>query len=109
MDRVEAAVHVEVVASAAPRKVTTISLALPAHSTVRDALEAAGVLAAGAALPDGAACGVWSRRCQLDRGLRDGDRVELYRPLTVDPKQARRLRYKGQPKRRRAMAPGPQK
>jgi putative ubiquitin-RnfH superfamily antitoxin RatB of RatAB toxin-antitoxin module len=26
--------------------------------------------------------------------LRDRDRVEIYRPLTVDPKQARRLRYK---------------
>ena len=38
--------------------------------------------------------GVWGRRCALAAGLRDRDRVAIYRPLTVDPKQARRLRYK---------------
>ena len=42
------------------------------------------------------ACGVWGRVQPLDHVLRDGDRVELYRPLTVDPKEARRLRYKKQ-------------
>jgi hypothetical protein len=34
-------------------------------------------------------------RCELsDHALRDRDRVEIYRPLIVDPKEARRLRYK---------------
>jgi putative ubiquitin-RnfH superfamily antitoxin RatB of RatAB toxin-antitoxin module len=32
----------------------------------------------------------------LDHVLREGDRIELYRPLAVDPKEARRLRYKKQ-------------
>jgi putative ubiquitin-RnfH superfamily antitoxin RatB of RatAB toxin-antitoxin module len=31
-----------------------------------------------------------------DSTLRDRDRVELLRPLAVDPKEARRLRYRGQ-------------
>jgi putative ubiquitin-RnfH superfamily antitoxin RatB of RatAB toxin-antitoxin module len=37
---------------------------------------------------------VWGRRCALTQRLNDGDRVEIYRPLSVDPKQARRLRDK---------------
>jgi hypothetical protein len=36
--------------------------------------------------------GVWGRACALEARLRAGDRVEIYRPLAVDPKEARRLR-----------------
>jgi sulfur carrier protein len=36
---------------------------------------------------------VWGRRVPLDTPLRDGDRVEVYRPLRVDPKVARRERF----------------
>lgn len=36
--------------------------------------------------------GIWSRPSSRDTLLRDGDRVELYRPLKVDPKDARRRR-----------------
>jgi putative ubiquitin-RnfH superfamily antitoxin RatB of RatAB toxin-antitoxin module len=98
MDRAEALLQIEVVATVAPRQVSSVRLALPAGSTVSDALVAAGLLAAGSPLPEGATCGVWSRRCDRGRALRDGDRVELYRALTVDPKEARRLRYRGQHK-----------
>ena len=38
--------------------------------------------------------GVWGRIKPLETILRDRDRIEVYRPLTVDPKEARRLRYK---------------
>ncbi len=37
--------------------------------------------------------GIWSKLRPLDTPLRNGDRVEVYRPLTVDPKEARRQRY----------------
>jgi len=37
--------------------------------------------------------GVWGRVRPLATPLRDRDRIEVYRPLTVDPKEARRLRY----------------
>jgi putative ubiquitin-RnfH superfamily antitoxin RatB of RatAB toxin-antitoxin module len=37
--------------------------------------------------------GVWGRRATLHHVLRDGDRVEVYRPLRVDPKVARRQRF----------------
>ena len=109
MDRAEAVLQIEVVAAPAPRQTTCTALSLPTRATVRDALEQAGLLAPGAALREGWTCGVWSRRCGLERALRDRDRVELYRPLTVDPKEARRLRYKGQPVRKRAVAVGRQK
>ena len=42
------------------------------------------------------------RATVLDGVLRDLDRVEIYRELTVDPKEARRLRYKGARAKRRA-------
>ncbi|MCF8203763.1 MAG: RnfH family protein [Methylotenera sp.] len=37
--------------------------------------------------------GIWGRPRPLDTPLRERDRIEVYRPLTVDPKEARRLRY----------------
>jgi uncharacterized protein len=39
-----------------------------------------------------AGLGIWSRACGADRVLREGDRVEVYRALTADPKEQRRLR-----------------
>lgn len=37
--------------------------------------------------------GIWGRVRPLATPLRERDRIEVYRPLTVDPKEARRLRY----------------
>ena len=36
--------------------------------------------------------GIFSRKVSLDHVLREGDRIEIYRPLLVDPKEVRRLR-----------------
>ena len=36
--------------------------------------------------------GVWNRTTKLETVLREGDRVEIYRPLIADPKEARRRR-----------------
>ena len=43
---------------------------------------------------DGLRLGVWGKPRSADTLLRDRDRVEIYRPLTVDPKEARRQRYR---------------
>lgn len=40
--------------------------------------------------------GVWGRAVEWDQALKDGDRIELCRPLTVDPKVARRERFQRQ-------------
>jgi len=38
------------------------------------------------------AIGIFSKPCKLDTVLREGDRVEIYRPLIADPKEVRRQR-----------------
>ena len=43
-----------------------------------------------------ATLGVWGALAAADRLLRDRDRVEVYRPLLVDPKEARRRRQQQQ-------------
>lgn len=99
--------RVELVVGVAPRTTRVLCLSLPPGSTLADALRAGGVIeATAAALPDGLACGIWGRCQALSTLLRDGDRVEVYRALTVDPKEARRQRYKGQPKRKRPAGAG---
>jgi len=70
------------------------TLLLASGASVADALAAsvaAGHLAQGAAAQ--AVCGIWGRVVAPEEKVRDGDRVELYRALTVDPKVARRERF----------------
>lgn len=63
---------------------------LPAGATVMQAIEASGLLeqVPGLAI-DPARLGVFSRKAAPDQVLEDGDRVEIYRPLSLDPKEAR--------------------
>jgi putative ubiquitin-RnfH superfamily antitoxin RatB of RatAB toxin-antitoxin module len=79
----------------APRTVHESCVELVPHATVQQALQAAGWLQPFPELPQ-TACGVWGRKASLDTVLREGDRVEFYRALRVDPKVARRERYQGQ-------------
>lgn len=88
--------RIEVVCSPASGITERVPLTLPGGSTVQSALEASGLLARHAPSMAGWKLGVWGRLARPDQALRDRDRVELYRPLQVDPKEARRLRYKGQ-------------
>ncbi len=69
-------------------------LQLAAGSTIRQAVEAAIASGALPRVGDEVACGVFGRRVPLDAVLADGDRVEIYRPLALDPKEARRRRAK---------------
>jgi uncharacterized protein len=85
--------QVEVLFCPAPNVCDRSSLFLSPGASVADALHASGLhLRHGAAL-DGLRVGVWNKVKTLDTPLRDGDRVEVYRALTVDPKEARRQRY----------------
>lgn len=65
----------------------------PAPLTVRAAIEASGVLrdAPEIDLSTGKV-GVFGKVVGLDAVLASGDRVEIYRPLVADPKEARRRR-----------------
>ncbi|MCC4622189.1 RnfH family protein [Xanthomonas cassavae CFBP 4642] len=80
-------VRVEVVL-AWPDRYSAVQLTLPEGATVADAVEASG-LAREQAL---AALAIHGQVTPPERALRDGDRVELLRPLLLDPKEARRRR-----------------
>jgi putative ubiquitin-RnfH superfamily antitoxin RatB of RatAB toxin-antitoxin module len=89
--------RVVVAFSPRPREVLEWALELPAASTVREAVAASGLAATAPQLDLGAASvGIWGRRCGWEQPLRDGDRVEIYRALSVDPKVARRERFRRQ-------------
>jgi putative ubiquitin-RnfH superfamily antitoxin RatB of RatAB toxin-antitoxin module len=83
-------VRVEV-AFALPLEQDVTSVECPPGTTVREAIGLAGVLARHTQI-DLSRTGIWGRRCGLDDAVRDGDRIELYRPVTADPKEARRRR-----------------
>ena len=82
------------VAYADPQRQFLRSVKVTTGSTVADAISASGILAQ---LPGfiPAGIGIFGRTVTVDTPLRDGDRVELYRPLIIDPKQARRNRVRG--------------
>ncbi len=79
--------------ASAPSQMDISHLQLPAASTVADALQASGVLQRHPQA-QGLPVGIWGRKQALDTVLRAGDRIEIYRALLCDPKEARRLRYR---------------
>lgn len=79
------------VAVAWPELQVLVPLTLTAGATVADAIAASGLESRFPNLeihPD--RLGVFAEKRSLDDELRSGDRVEIYRPLKVDPKEARR-------------------
>ncbi len=81
-----------------------LALEVPVGARVRDAIAMSGLLRLEPQLdPDTLDAGVWNRSVSLDAQLADGDRVEVYRPLMLDPKEARRLRAEAR-RRRQAQA-----
>lgn len=80
---------------ALPERAEVVTLDLPAGARVRDALAASGLDLQSHAF------GIFGKRVTLDRPLADGDRVEIYRPLAMDPKEARRRRAQKRAKGRR--------
>jgi uncharacterized protein len=80
--------------SPAPREVVEKTLVLPLKSTVQDALKLANL--AEFTVDADYQLGIWGKKTTLKHVLHDGDRLELYRPLKVDPKVARRERFQKQ-------------
>ena len=94
------------VAVALPSRQEVIEVELAARATVADALAAARL---GERFPgvdfSTMRTGIWSRAAGAATGLRDGDRVELYRALEADPKDLRRTRAKVKPSSRSRSGP----
>ncbi len=80
------------VAYAEPQRQFLRRVELPDGATVADAILASGIEREFAVEVAALAVGIWSRPVARETRLRDGDRVELYRPLQVDPKESRRRR-----------------
>jgi len=93
------------VAYAAPAGEFLCRLELPVEATVADALAAArgreGERPAGLVVPWAEApVGIFGERVSRETVFRDGDRIELYRPLALDPRARRRARVAAPPRRR---------
>lgn len=87
--------RVVLVYAPAPRTVHEWELNLPEGCTVASALQQAHaqLQAVGGSAQAHWSLSVWGRKTQPDAVLREGDRLELLRPLRVDPKVARRERF----------------
>ena len=89
----ESVLRVSVAYSPRAGEVDLVDLRLAPGASVTEAIGLSGLpqrhpMAGLETLP----VGIWGRLCERGDLLRDRDRVELYRPLQVDPKAARRLR-----------------
>ena len=86
------------VAVALPGRQEVFAVELRHGATVADAIAAARVFERFPQLDAaGVAFGIWSRACGRAAPLRDGDRVEVYRPLEADAKAQRRARAQVKP------------
>ncbi len=74
-----------------------ISLQVAPGATIREVIEQSGMLQRCAEIDlKKNRVGIYSRLRQLDDSVIDGDRIEIYRPLRLDPKEARRRRARKQ-------------
>lgn len=81
------------VVHAEPERVFTAELSLPRGATVAEAIEGSGIREAGTGIEIREdRLGIFGRKASFDTVLHEGDRVEIYRPLRTDPKEARRRR-----------------
>jgi len=105
----EPAVWVTLCWSLAPRHVHEVHLLVPAGSTVASVLEqgVAQCLQSPDSKDDASLSslqfqqpGIWGKKVPWTHVVRADDRIELYRPLKVDPKVARRQRFRRQGKGR---------
>jgi len=81
------------VAYALPAHQVLLALRVRAGTTVREAVEQSGILESCPDIDLGSnKVGIFGKLVKLENPLREGDRVEIYRPLIADPKEVRRLR-----------------
>lgn len=78
---------------ALPEREDAVRVRLAPGATAADAVEASGILARHPEIDLGRnKLGVYGKVVAPQARLADGDRIEIYRPLALDPKEARRRR-----------------
>jgi len=81
------------VAYGVPQQQFLESISVVSNTSIRDVIMQSGLLLQFPDLEvDSLEAGIFSKRMPLDHVVSDGDRVEIYRPLVIDPKEARRRR-----------------
>lgn len=81
------------VAYATPQKQALLQVVVEKGTTVEQAIKSSGMLRRFEEIDLNInKVGIWSRTCKLSDLPRDGDRIEIYRPLIADPKEVRRRR-----------------
>ena len=82
------------VAYALPERQMIIPLKVKEGTTAEQAILQSGILQKfpGLELPPEPKVGIFSKPVKQDTVLREGDRVEIYRPLIADPKEVRKRR-----------------
>lgn len=81
------------IAYATPKKNWLIALDVEAGTTIKEAIISSGILNQCPTIDlQKNKVGLFSKIVDLDTLVKAGDRIEIYRPLILDPKQARRLR-----------------
>ena len=81
------------VAYATPEKQAIVRVDVPAGCTVGEAIARSNIRSQFPEMEiDPAAVGIFSRKVSMSQVLREGDRVEIYRPLLADPRETRRKR-----------------
>lgn len=78
---------------ATPERQCVLDLSVPKGTTARQAVHASGIDAMFSGIDaETAPIGIYGRAVDDEHFLQEGDRVEIYRPLIIDPKEARRQR-----------------
>ncbi|MEP6886588.1 MAG: RnfH family protein [Gammaproteobacteria bacterium] len=84
-----------VVAYAEPQRAVLKTFRMAPGSCVADAMRLAALDPDFSGIDlENSALGIFGRVTRLDQALKEGDRIEIYRPLATDPKTARRARAK---------------
>jgi putative ubiquitin-RnfH superfamily antitoxin RatB of RatAB toxin-antitoxin module len=85
-------IHVEVAYALRDRQ-ALLAVELEEGGTVEQAIRRSGILKAFPEIDiDASPVGIFGQPVPLGTRVQDGDRVEIYRPLIADPKDARRKR-----------------
>lgn len=83
------------VSYATPERQVEIPLKIEESCTIAMAIKRSGILEKFPEINFASIqCGIHSRKAKLDDLLQEGDRIEIYRPLLIDPKAARLKRSK---------------
>ncbi|MEY2700498.1 MAG: hypothetical protein RIQ52_1253 [Pseudomonadota bacterium] len=93
------------VAFALPDEQVILSLKVAPGTTVKQGIAQSGILERFPQIdPDTQSVGIFSKACKPDQAVKNGDRIEIYRPLIADPKDVRRQRQDKSQKRKQGPA-----